>query len=236
MLPYMLIVDDDPAIRAGVTTLLDQAGYLTRSVATGAQTLAALDHPPLPNLIILDVVLPELDGYTVCRRIRQLPTYVPIMMLSVRDQLTDRVLGLELGADHYLTKPFAPEELLACVRALLRLAGRRAGDQPAEEARLICGPLCVWREQHRVEIDGQSVDLTPKEWKLLEVFLENPGNVFGRETLLRRVWGADFVGDSRTVDVHVQRLRAKLDAHGATASCIQTVRGFGYRFVRPDDG
>lgn len=234
MLSSILIVDDDPAVLHGIATLLEQADYATQSAATGNQALTMLEQSPRPDLIILDVMLPEVDGFTVCRHIRQLPTYIPIMMLSVRDHLTDKVMGLDLGADEYLTKPFVPHELLARVRAMLRFAERCSGHQPAQELPLICGPICLWRAEHRVEVHGQAVDLTPKEWTLLELFLAKPGQVLGRETLLRHVWGMGFLGDTRTVDVHVQRLRAKLEAHCAPPSCIQTVRGFGYRFVLPD--
>jgi DNA-binding response OmpR family regulator len=234
MLPYILIVDDDPAVLQGVTTLLEQAGYATRSAATGAETLDMLADAPLPSLIILDIMLPEIDGYTVCRHIRQLPAYVPILMLSARDELTDKVAGLELGADEYVTKPFAPRELIARVRAMLRFAGQQTSAPPAVEAPLVGGPVSLWRAQHRVEVNGCMVELTPREWALLELFLEHPGQVFGRETLLRQIWGDTFLGDSRTVDVQVQRLRAKIEQVPGTPHCIQTVRGFGYRFVVPE--
>ena len=229
----ILVVDDDPAVRSGVTALLEQAGYCTRSAATGAQALALLAQPT--QLVVLDVVLPDIDGLTLCRHIRTLTPYVPILMLSARDELTAKVLGLELGADEYVTKPFAPRELLARVRAMLRFAGQRAGGQHPEEQALVWGPIALWPAEHRAELNGQPLDLAPKEWALLELFLRHPGQVFGRETLLRRVWGYAFLGDSRTVDVHVQRLRARLASHPAAARCIQTVRGFGYRFVPPDE-
>lgn len=231
---YILIVDDDPAVLQGVAMLLEQAGFVTRSAATGAQTLDMLANSPLPSLVILDVMLPEIDGYTVCRHIRQLPSYVPILMLSARDELTDKITGLELGADEYVTKPCEPRELIARVRAMLRFAGQQTSASPAAEVPLIGGPVCLWRAQHRVEVHGNEIELTPKEWAILVLFLEHPGQVFGRETLLRLVWGEAFLGDSRTVDVHVQRLRAKLEPEPGTPQCIQTVRGFGYRFVVPD--
>ncbi len=233
MAENILIVDDDPAILTGVTHLLMQAGYTTRTAATGQQALDSLADTPYPALVILDIILPDLDGYTVCRRIRQLATYVPIMMLSVRDQLTDKVLGLELGADDYLTKPFAPAELVARVRALLRFAQQHMPPAPSGDTPCCYGSFQVWRSRHRVTVHGQEVDLTPTEWSLLEVFLDHPDRVLGRETLFQKVWGTDFLGDSRLVDMHVQRLRAKLEPDDTPVRAIQTVRGFGYRFVPP---
>lgn len=226
----ILIVDDDPAILQGVATLLDQAGYTLQTAATGTEALAVLTQPPYPALVILDVMLPEVDGYQVCQHIRTLPSYIPILMLSARDELTDKITGLDLGADEYVTKPFEPRELLARVRAMLRFADQRSADPQAARQPLRCGPLTIWKDQRQVELQGQRLELTPKEWALLELFVEHPGQVFGRETLLRRIWGYDFLGDSRVVDVHVQRLRAKLEPEESAPRCIQTVRGFGYRF------
>jgi DNA-binding response OmpR family regulator len=154
-------------------------------------------------------------------------------MLTARDTSLDKVTGLELGADAYLTKPFEPGELLAQVRALFRLLAK-GGQEQDEERPLLCGPLTLWMEQHRVELDGQEIDLTPTEFALLVLFMRRPGTVFGRETLLREVWGYDFLGDSRTVDVHIQRLRAKIEADNSQPRLLHTVRGFGYRLVAAD--
>ena len=226
----ILVVDDDPAVLHGVATLLEQAGYETREATTGVMALEKLAEQPYPALVILDVMLPDFDGYTVCRRIRAMSSYIPILMLSARDEVIDKVTGLELGADEYVTKPFEPRELLARIRAMLRFAEQSISSQSTEEQPLIYGPLKLWRTQHRVEVDGVLVDLTPKEWALLELLMDHPGQVFGRETLLRRVWDEDFYGEPRTVDVHIQRLRAKLGTQ--TASYIETVRGFGYRLAQ----
>jgi DNA-binding response OmpR family regulator len=179
-------------------------------------------------------MLPDIDGLTLCRHLRQLTPYIPILMLSARDGLSDKVVGLELGADEYVTKPFEPRELLARVRAMLRFAGQRTAGQGLEEQPLVCGPVTLWKAQHRVEVNGQPVELTPTEWALLELLVAHPGQVFGRETLLNRIWGCNFLGDSRTVDVHMQRLRAKFESCMTAPGCIQTVRGFGYRFVSID--
>ncbi len=229
--PSILIVDDDQAIVQGVATLLEQAGFRARRAYSAAEARALLAQ--LPDLVVLDLSLPDADGLTVCQHIRQLTPYIPILMLSARDEVSDKVLGLELGADEYVTKPFEPRELLARIRALLRFAEQRAGERRCEEQPLTCGPIVLWRAQHRVEVEGALVELTPREWALLELLMEHPGQVFGRETLLRRVWGTDFLGDSRVVDVHVQRLRAKLEVTPTTTQCIQTVRGFGYRLAPP---
>lgn len=234
MAARILVVDDDPAVLVGVTGMLTQAGYPTESAATGTEALSLLTHPT--HLVVLDVMLPDIDGHTLCRHIRQLPDYIPILMLSARDELTDKVLGLELGADEYVTKPFEPRELLARVRAMLRFAEQwQPGiKEPGEEQPLVLEPLKLWRVQHRVEVNGEPLDLTPTEWALVELFMHHPGQVFGRETLLRHIWNSDFQGDSRTVDTHLQRLRAKIEANPATPRCIQTVRGFGYRFTPVD--
>jgi DNA-binding response OmpR family regulator len=202
-----------------------------RAAATGEQALSSLEHEHKPRLVILDLKLPRIDGYEICRRVRQSTPYLPILMLSACDDLSDKVVGLELGADDYVTKPFEPRELLARVRAMLRFAQQHATEHSREQRPLVRGPVMLWKAQHRAEMNGRPIDLSPKEWGLLELFMEHPGQVFGRATLLRRIWGHDFLGDSRTVDVHVQRLRAKLEVDLAVPRCIETVRGFGYRFV-----
>lgn len=233
MTNHILIVDDDVAIAQGVATLLVQAGYNTCVAYNAAQARVLLEQ--VPQLIVLDVMLPDQDGFTLCRDIRHRSPYIPILMLTACDELSDKVLGLELGADEYVTKPFEPRELVARVRAMLRFAQQRAiGEMPAELV-LQSGPITIWPTQRRAEVQGQLVDLTPREWALLELFMQHPGQVFGRETLLRRVWAYNFLGDSRVVDVHVQRLRVKLEPSPNSPRCIQTVRGFGYRFEPVSD-
>jgi len=235
MSAHILIIDDDTAILEGVVSLLAQAGYRTSSASTGRQALSMLSE--LPDLLVLDLMLPDLDGYALCRQIRQLPDYIPILMLSARDELTDKVVGLELGADEYVTKPFEPRELLSRIRAMLRFAEQHRPHSPASQLAqpLIYGPLKLWQKKHLLEVNGQGVDLTPIEWALLELFIDHPGQVFGRETLLQHIWGADFMGDSRTVDTHVQRLRAKLELDDQHPRLIQTVRGFGYRLLQAEN-
>lgn len=225
----ILIVDDEPAVTQALHTLLTQAGYAVDVAHSGPQALQSLTPPP--DLIILDVMLPEMDGYEVCRRLRAQPPHLPVVMLTARDEPLDKLLGLELGADLYLTKPFDPPELLAHLKAMFRLL--EAYGARGESLPLTCGPLTLWDAQHRVEVDGHPIELTPKEYELLRVFLQHPGRAFGRETLLRQVWGYDFLGDSRTVDVHIQRLRAKIESDPAQPQVLCTVRGLGYRLVAP---
>ena len=220
----VLVVDDDPAIVSGVTNLLQQADYVVLSAATGAAALAILGPTNPPHLVILDVMLPDMDGYAVCRQIRQLSAYIPVLMLSARDETVDKVTGLDVGADDYLTKPFEPSELLARVRALLRFAAQRTSDQP-----LVFGPLRLDLTTRTASIDHAPLELTPTEWGVLVMLIQEPGRVFGRETLLNQVWEADFLGDSRVVDVCIQRIRAKLAALAPDFAPIETVRGFGYR-------
>ncbi len=224
----VLLVDDESSITSALTVLFERGGYEVMVAHTGNQALAKLAERP--DLIVLDIMLPDVDGYEVCRRVRLRDTYIPILMLTAKDTSLDKVTGLELGADAYLTKPFAPGELMAQVRALFRLIERKQ-TKPDEERPLICGSLQLWPNQHRCQRDGREVELTPKEFALLHLFMRRPGYVFGRETLLREVWGYEYLGDSRTVDVHIQRLRAKIEEDTSHPQLLHTVRGFGYRLV-----
>lgn len=229
-IPRILVVDDEPAVLEGIALLLERAGYQAQRAASAAESLDWLAHAPPPALIILDVRMPKVDGFTVCRRVRERAPYIPMLMLSACDTLHDKVTGLELDADDYMVKPFAPAELLARVRATLRFAEQRAAS-PSERAVLRGGGIQLDQAQHRAAVRGQPIELTSKEWALLELLLKHPGQAFGRETLLQRVWGDDYAGDSRTVDMLVKRLRAKVEADPEQPRVIQTVRGFGYRFV-----
>ena len=227
----ILLVDDELSITSALSLLFERSGYEVIVAGNGRTALQRLNDNP--DLVVLDIMMPGMDGFEVARRIRERPSYIPILMLTARDTSLDKVTGLELGADAYLTKPFAPSELLAQVRALFRLVAK--GGPAVDAARpLLCGPLTLWTEQHRVELAGQAVELTPKEFALLELFMRRPGTVFGRETLLREVWGYEYLGDSRTVDVHIQRLRAKIEDDSSQPQILHTVRGFGYRLVAVD--
>ena len=224
----ILLVDDEASITSALTILFERTGYEVLVAHSGQQAIQKLQE--MPDLIVLDINLPDTDGFAVCQRVREQTTYIPILMLTARDSSLDKVTGLELGADAYLTKPFAPSELLAQVRALFRLLAQKQTTVDLERP-LICGSLQLWSGQHRVLRDEQELELTPKEFSLLHLFMRRPGYVFGRETLLREVWGFDFLGDSRTVDVHIQRLRAKIEVDSSQPELLHTVRGFGYRLV-----
>lgn len=233
-------VDDDLKISESLQNLLSRAGYGVKTFSNGPAVISRLEKDgESPHLILLDVTMPGMDGFKVCHHIRRtLDYYIPIIMLTARTETPDKLLGLEIGADVYLCKPFDPEELLAQIKSLIRLVNKietssNERDADLKELPLICGSLVLWRQSHRVELSGQLLELTPKEFELLCLLIKSPNRVFGRETLLREVWGYDYIGDSRTVDVHVQRLRAKLQASGDDVQLIQTVRGFGYRLTCP---
>ncbi len=226
MAHHILIVDDDRSITDALALLFKRAGYTVAIASSGTEALQKLTSKP--DLIILDIMMPDLSGYEVCRQIRGQFSSIPILMLTARDQTQDRVLGLDLGADAYLGKPFETAELLAQVRALLR---RSKGEDSTDQTHLKCGDIQLRENTHHVTLKGLELELTPKEYELLRVFIRRPGVVFGRETLLREVWGYEYSGDTRTVDVHVQRLRAKIEDDPSQPRRLCTVRGFGYRLV-----
>ncbi len=221
----ILVVEDEPDIRGLVVLHLEREGFRCRTAANGPDAVREA-KARRPDLIVLDLMLPGLDGLEVCRRLRGDPETagVPIIMLTAKADEVDRVVGLELGADDYVAKPFSPKELVARARAVLRRA------RPAAAPRVLsAGPLALDPERHRVTLDGAEVMLTPKEFDLLQALLESAGRVLSREHLLNRVWGyarADEI-ESRTVDVHVRRLRVKL---GDAGNRIATVKSVGYRF------
>jgi DNA-binding response OmpR family regulator len=219
----ILVVDDEAHIVELARLYLTREGYEVEGVGDGAQALARFGQVK-PDLVVLDIMLPGVDGLTICKEIRKV-SQVPIIMLTARDEVTDKVVGLEVGADDYLTKPFHPQELVARAKALLRRA-RVEPDQP----RLIrAGKLEVDLERHEVRHGAARVQLRPKEFDLLGLLARHPGRVFQRSELLDLVWGYDFPGYTRTVDVHVQQVREKLAAAGVTDPSIQTVWGVGYR-------
>jgi two-component system, OmpR family, response regulator MprA len=216
----VLVVDDDPKILSVLRRGLSFAGYEVALAADGLEALlVARDRPP--DLVVLDVMLPGLDGLEVCRRLRAGDPAVPILMLTAMDRVPDRVAGLDAGADDYLVKPFAFDELLARVRALLRRA------QPVEGETLRCADLTVDTATRDVSRGDRAIELTAKEYDLLVFFLRHPRQVLDRQTIFRHVWDSDYLGDSNIIDVHVMRLRDKLEIGGETR-LIQTVRGAGY--------
>jgi DNA-binding response OmpR family regulator len=223
---HILIVEDDFDIADLLRRYLTRAGHVTDALSDGAEALAFI-RSRVPDLVVLDLMLPGVDGLEVCRTLRRTPETraLPIIMLTARTEEADRVAGLELGADDYVTKPFSPSELVARVGALLRRAQRWA---ESGHAALAYGPIELDRERHLVTDRGQPVRLTAKEFLLLEYLLQHRGRVLSRDLLLTDVWGYRYTGGTRTVDVHVRRLREKMPALGEG---IETVKQFGYRLV-----
>lgn len=224
----ILIADDEEKIRQLVKMYLQKEGFTVAEAADGPAALEMLQQNRF-DLLILDIMLPGMDGWEICRRVRA-GSDLPIIMLTARDDEIDRVLGLEMGADDYVTKPFSPRELVARVKAVLRRARHPAG-APATGADTILqfGPLLIDPAGRTATAHGQPLQLTPREFELLYYLASHPGRAFSREQLLQSVWGYDYYGDSRTVDTHVGRLRDKLEPSGL-AALIATVRGVGYKF------
>ena len=219
----VLVVDDEAHIVELARLYLSREGYEVEGVGDGSQALVRFGQLK-PDLVVLDIMLPGSDGLTICKEIRK-TSQVPIIMLTARDEVTDKVVGLEVGADDYLTKPFHPQELVARAKALLR----RAHNEPEQPKLIRAGRLEIDLERHEVRHGKNKVQLRPKEFDLLALLARHPGRVFQRSELLDLVWGYDFPGYTRTVDVHVQQVREKLAAAGVTDPSIQTVWGVGYR-------
>jgi DNA-binding response OmpR family regulator len=221
----ILIVEDDPDIAQLVAHYLDKAGYTTDRVTSGREAMQAIAVRP-PDLVVLDLMLPQVDGLEICRTIRadEKTAAMPIIMVTARAEESERIVGLELGADDYLAKPFSPNELVARVRALLRRSQRG----PSATRTLTYGPIVVDTERHTVSTDGRDVTLTAKEFLLLEYLLQHRGRVLSRDVLLTDVWGYRYTGGTRTVDVHVRRLREKIPL---LADALVTVKQFGYKLV-----
>jgi two-component system response regulator RegX3 len=221
----LLVIEDEPSISEPLAYMLEKEGFEVVVAATGPTGVEEFERSGA-DLVLLDVMLPGLSGTEVCRTLRQ-TSNVPIIMLTARDSEVDKVVGLELGADDYVTKPFSHRELLARIRAVLR---RRAEpDEPAATA-LEAGPVRMDVDRHRVTVSGEPVQLPLKEFELLEILLRNAGRVLTRQQLIDRVWGADYVGDTKTLDVHVKRLRAKIETEPGRPQHLVTVRGLGYKF------
>ena len=226
----ILAVDDEDSIRELLELQLKRNGYETLTAADGQ---AALEQAAQADLVLLDVMLPGIDGFEVCRRLKADPSTqaIPVIMLTAKSEEIDKVLGLELGADDYMVKPFSVRELLARIKAVLR---RSQVSQPAAEQQLTIGPLVMDFSSYTARIGTERLMLTPKEYELLKLLVTNPGRAFMRDELLERVWGYEYYGDTRTVDVHIRHLRAKLAAVPELAEAIETVRGVGYRFARKE--
>lgn len=226
-MPKLLLVEDEHAIAEGLTISLEAEGFQVSWVNDGSQALAAFERQR-PDLVLLDLMLPGLSGTEICRQLRS-RSDVPIIMVTARDGEVDRVVGLELGADDYVTKPFSARELVARIRAVLRRASM-VGDVTDEAPAEALG-VRVDRARHEVRVEGDLVDLPPKEFDLLAYLVENAGRVLTRSQLIDEVWGSDYVGDTKTLDVHIRRLRTRVEADPKDPVRIQTVRGVGYRFA-----
>ena len=223
----VLVVEDETSYSEALSYVLRKEGFDVAIAETGPDALTEFERGGA-DIVLLDLMLPGLPGTEVCRQLRQTSS-VPIIMVSAKDTEVDTVVGLELGADDYVTKPYSPRELVARIRAVLR---RGAVDEIDEDGVLEAGRVRMDVERHLVSVDGDTVKLPLKEFELLEFFLRNPGRVLTRGQLIDRVWGADYVGDTKTLDVHIKRLRSKIEPDPAHPAHIVTIRGLGYKFTR----
>ncbi len=233
--PVVLVVEDEPSFVEALTIGLTREGFRVVSVGDGFEAVQQFDEVQ-PDIVLLDVMLPRLSGIDVCRQLRK-RSQVPIIMVTAKGAEIDTVVGLEVGADDYITKPYRMREVVARMRAVLR---RSPSDLASSAASLSPGSLAVGDvvldpDEHRVTIDGVEVALPLKEFELLHLLLANAGRVLPRETLIDRVWGSDYVGDTKTLDVHIKRLRAKVEPNPTNPTRIITYRGLGYKFDRSKD-
>ena len=226
----ILVVEDEQSIASLVTLYLSNEGFRVTHITDGALALDMIERAK-PDLVILDLMLPGMDGVEICRRLRASNDHVPVVMLTARDAEVDRILGLELGADDYITKPFGMQELVARIRAVLRRVASSGAAPPDEVYRL--ADLSLNRDTRSVAVGGHPVDLTPSEFELLATLLAAPGRVFSREVLLERLQGNDYEGVERTIDVHIRNLRKKIEPDPTQPRYIKTVFGVGYRTSAP---
>jgi two-component system, OmpR family, response regulator RegX3 len=222
----VLVVEDEESFSDALSYMLRKEGFEVAVAETGTSALTEFDRNGA-DIVLLDLMLPEMSGTEVCRQLRQ-KSHVPIIMVTARDSEIDKVVGLEIGADDYVTKPYSPRELVARVRAVLRRNAAEAVE--ASDLALAAGPVRMDVERHVVSVSGEPVALPLKEFELLELLLRNAGRVLTRGQLIDRVWGADYVGDTKTLDVHVKRLRSKIEPEPSNPRHIVTVRGLGYKF------
>ena len=225
MYPLILICDDDPVVHESLGLYLSSEGYEHQSAYDGQQALEMVESLH-PDMVVLDLMMPRMSGIDVCRTIRQTSS-IPIIMLTAKGEEIDRILGLELGADDYIVKPFSPREVLARIKAVLRRFSEKTGDEDSSIIRL--PQLEISLENYQVKAAGKVIPCTPKEVEILHMLTSNVGQVFSREQILSRVWGYDYFGDTRTVDAHIKRIRQKLPQEGVPWA-LKTVYGVGYRF------
>ncbi|MFF1920370.1 response regulator transcription factor [Streptomyces sp. NPDC058221] len=221
----VLVVEDDPSIRTLLTSALHAAGYSVAAAATGRDALSEMDRGG-PDLIVLDVMLPDTDGFTVTRELRARGVYTPVLFLTARTDVEDRIIGLSSGGDDYVTKPFHVQEILLRVRAILRRSAGPRATPPAERPPLRYADLTLDEEAHEVQRAGRRVPLSPTEFRLLACLMAQPEKVLEKQQILQRVWHYDFAGDTRIVDTYIKNLRRKIDRSGQPL--IHTVRGVGY--------
>ncbi|HEX3612816.1 MAG TPA: response regulator transcription factor [Sporichthyaceae bacterium] len=221
----LLVVEDEESFSDALSYMLRKEGFEVAVAPTGPDALEEFERGGA-DLVLLDLMLPGLPGTEVCRQLR-LRSKVPVIMLTAKDSEIDKVVGLEIGADDYVTKPFSHRELLARIRAVLR---RNSEPEDISDSALEAGPVRMDVERHVVTVNGESIGLPLKEFELLELLLRNAGRVLTRMQLIDRIWGADYVGDTKTLDVHVKRLRAKIEPDPAMPRFLVTVRGLGYKF------
>lgn len=225
----MLVIEDDDNICAAISEYFSRAGYKVSTAhdgATGVQS--ALNTQP--DVVVLDLILPKMDGLAVCKELRQKSPQMPILMLTAKDDVVDRILGLEMGADDYITKPFSLRELEARIKSVLRRSRNVANEDGHEEAPIIRGRLRINPAKREVTIGERHVELTPKEFDLLRLFASNPGRVFPRKYLLQKIWDYSYEGYDRTIDSHINRLRAKVEDNPDNPQMVLTVWGIGYKF------
>ena len=222
----ILIVEDEESVLDPLELLLTKEGFSIETARDGREALEKFAKTN-PDLILLDVMLPEISGTEVCRQIR-VKSQVPIIMLTAKDTEVDKVVGLELGADDYVVKPYSKAELVARIKAVLRRQGSDSTNEPSGS--ISAGPVVIDVERHQVSINDQLISLPLKEFELLEFLVRNSGRVLTRTQLIDRIWGSDYFGDTKTLDVHVKRLRAKIEKDPANPVYIQTIRGLGYKF------
>jgi two-component system alkaline phosphatase synthesis response regulator PhoP len=224
----ILVVEDEKNIRELIKFNVENAGYEVETAADGKEAMAKLSEEI--DLVVLDLMLPEIDGMEVCRRMRSSEELrqIPIIMLTAKGEEVERILGLEMGADDYMTKPFSPRELVARIKAIFRrIKEYRADDEKIKDEIIEVGKIKIDISRHEVIYEGQKITLTPKEFELLRYLIINQGRVLSRDLLLEKIWGYEYAGDTRTVDVHIRRIRKKLNS-----DYIATVRGVGYKFVK----
>ena len=221
----ILIVEDESSFSEALEFLLSKEGFSIVTAANGSEAITKFDQGGI-DLVLLDLMIPEVSGTEVCRQIRT-KSKVPIMMLTAKDSEVDKVVGLELGADDYVTKPYSTRELVARIRAVLR---RNSGESAIGDIGIMtAGPVRMDTDRHQVTVNSVNISLPLKEFELLEFLMRNSGRVLTRVQLIDRVWGSDYVGDTKTLDVHIKRLRAKIEVDPANPIFIQTVRGLGYK-------